>query len=178
MIRNHIGGRSLIAQRSCGSHDHRFDFDPAIQGHPHPWEKILVGLTGLKSWRITFATAIPSRPDRRRGITLCCMILNGAVKVQPSPSRRMSSGDTGDKGQRANTQACSRREYLARTQGGACMDPRSRLDFDWGKSKIAPDSARICRRQRQFAPGAGRISVKRRKSDHGDRQCGNRRDRQ
>ena len=86
VTRNHIDGRSLIAQRSCGSHDHRFDLDQEIQsrGTLTPEELILVGLTSLQPYSIVFPIATPSASDRQRGINLCCIILNGTVKVQSS----------------------------------------------------------------------------------------------
>lgn len=49
-----------------------------------PEELIFVGLTSLKPCSIILAIATPSAPDRQRGINLCCIILNGTVKVQSS----------------------------------------------------------------------------------------------
>jgi hypothetical protein len=82
--RNHIDGRSLIAQRSCRSRDDRFDLDQEVQGTLTPEELILVGLTSLQPYSIVLPIATPSASDRQRGINLCCIILNGTVKVQSS----------------------------------------------------------------------------------------------
>jgi hypothetical protein len=134
--RRQVADHSALMRESRPSRRFRSS-DP---GAPHPREKILVGLTGLKSCRITFAIAIPATPDRRRGITLSCIILNEAVKVQPSTAGGCQVPTRGQRAADAPTPAAAANTTPGRRGAGAWA-PRSRLDFDWGESKIAPDTA-------------------------------------
>jgi len=140
VTRNHIDGRSLIAQRSCRSHDHRFDLDQEIQGHPHPEELILVGLASLQPCSIMFSIATPSAPDRRRGIDLWCIILNRTVKVQSSTAGECQMLTWGRSA--AGAHPGLPLPLIRRDNAWyPCMDAQSRLDFDRSESKIAPDTA-------------------------------------
>jgi hypothetical protein len=69
-----------------------------------PEETILVGLTSSKPYSIILSIAVHSMPDRRRGINLSCIILNGAAKVQPSAAD-VWQVRPGTAALRANTQA-------------------------------------------------------------------------
>jgi hypothetical protein len=101
-----------------------------------PEETVLVGLTSSKPYSIILSIAVHSMPDHRRGINLSCIILNGVPKVQPSAAD-VWQVRPGTGALRANTQADVWRQCHAET------DPcgQSRLDFDWGESKISPEMA-------------------------------------
>ena len=125
-----------MAQRSCGSHDHRFGLDVASRGPLTPAAIILRWSDQIEAVSAMLSITSVLGPDRRHGVNPSCMILNRAVKVQSFTTNR-GANPSEDEAEHWTTKATRRGPEYLPSSGDTGLRPDSWLDFDQRASKIA-----------------------------------------